>query len=65
MQIVKENQGLFVRVVREITHHADGQSIESFREYRPWVIVVFGAVMVGFCVWVWTVASVGAIGLLK
>jgi hypothetical protein len=58
-----ENQSPFVRVVREITFHHDGQSIESYRESRPWVICALGTAMIGFCIWLYTVVEIGDIFL--
>ena len=58
-----ENQSPFVRVVHEITLHSDGQSIESYRESRPWVIIALGSAMIGFCIWLYTVVKIGDIFL--
>jgi len=56
-----ENLTPFVRLVTETTYHADGQSLTSYRESRPWVVVAIGATLLGFCIWLFTVTQVGDI----
>jgi len=66
-----ENQGLFIRAIRDITFHPNGRTIESWREYRPWVRFVWRTALPGillgalisFCIWLSMVVQIAGIEL--